>query len=69
MSSETDNVVNLMDAWLKKQGISFFFTPSSKGYPAYRDPAADNPVGILPANPSDGEVRRWKNRYAPNEPG
>ena len=68
MSSEKSNVANLMDARLKKQGLCFFFTPSSKGYPAYKDPAAEKPTGILSAHPGESELRHWKNRYAPNDP-
>ncbi len=64
--SQNNKVVNLMDAWLKKQGIGFSFIPNSKGYPEYRDPAAERPVGILSPGAGEGEIRRWKNRYAPH---
>jgi hypothetical protein len=59
--------VNLMDAWLSSQNSFFEFIPSSKGYPAYRDPMADKPVGVIAPGAGEGELRSWKNRYAPND--
>lgn len=62
------NVINFIDEKLRILGIQHSFTPHSQGYPAYRDPAADNPVGILSEQPTAAETRHWKNHYAPNEP-
>lgn len=61
-------VVNFMDAWLVANKTFFDFIPSSKGYPAYRDPAAEKPVGVLSANAGEAETRHWRNHYAPNDP-
>lgn len=62
------NVVDFFDAKMKIKKLQFSFIPNSKGYPAYRDPAADNPTGILSEQPTAAETRHWKNHYAPNEP-
>lgn len=39
------------------------FIPSSKGYPARRDPQAENPKGVISSNLSPVEERHWRNRY------
>lgn len=62
-----ENVVDFFDAKMKIKGLQFSFIPSSQGYPAYRDPAADHPQGRFSDNMGAGEERYWKNHYAPNE--
>lgn len=64
MSAE---IIDLFDAKMKKNGLKFSFIPSSKGYPAYKDPAAEKPVGVIDSDTSEAQLRAWKNRYAPNE--
>ncbi|MCI5059583.1 MAG: hypothetical protein MRY79_00765 [Alphaproteobacteria bacterium] len=39
------------------------FIASSKGYPAQRDPAAENPTGVLPQNISKGAQHKLSQRY------
>ncbi len=41
------------------------FIPSSKGYPATRDPQADNPTGVLPRDLSPAHEHKLRQRYAP----
>ncbi len=53
----------------KRDGAYYGDPDSSKGYPRHRDPMAVNPVGIIMPDAGEGELRSWKNRYAPNEPG
>lgn len=40
------------------------FIPSSKGYPAKRDPQADNPKGVISSNMGAAEERYWRNKYS-----
>lgn len=61
------NIVDFFDAKMKVLGLQFSFIPSSKGYPAYRDPAADAPQGCFSENMGAGEERHWRNHYAPND--
>ncbi len=62
----SDNVSNLMDAWLKKRGLGFSFIPNSKGYPLYKDPAAGGGADAktTPAV-SDLGIRYLRNHYGP----
>lgn len=39
--------------------------PSSKGYPAVRDPAAENPQGSLRADLGKASLRRMRQHYDP----
>lgn len=66
MSSDL-KIIDFHEARLKKLGLQFSFIPSSKGYPAYRDPAAEAPGGHLSNDMGEGALRCLKNRYAPNE--
>lgn len=37
--------------------------PSSKGYPARRDPQAENPQGVLPKQMGSGDLYRYRIKY------
>lgn len=37
----------------------------SKGYPAVRDPAAENPQGAMPRELGTGELHRLRQHYGP----
>jgi len=52
------------DQALRKQSPVF---QASKGYPAVRDPAAENPVGLL-HGAGEGELRRLKLHYSALSP-
>ena len=41
--------------------------PTDRGYPARRDPQADNPTGIITSKSTDVEIGYWRKRHsAPN---
>ncbi|NCO03308.1 MAG: hypothetical protein GW903_03855 [Alphaproteobacteria bacterium] len=41
------------------------FTPSHKGYPARRDPQAENPKGIMSSDIGAAQERRLRQHYGP----
>jgi hypothetical protein len=47
----------------RKQQIPYI--ESSKGYPALRDPAADNPIGALQSNLDEASLHKLRQHYGP----
>lgn len=48
---------------LRKQGIRFI--ESARGYPAVRDPAAENPQGVMNVDLDETSLHKLRQHYGP----
>lgn len=57
--------IDLCGPWNGRESGGYKPSKSSKGYPEIRDPAAENPRGVLSETPGDATLRKLRQHYGP----